>query len=368
MQTISQTPMSNQIVLTGNPGAILPADYMHAAGQAANQAAQAHVFESYRAGKAANTTRRHAGDLAIFADFLAAAGLPGGDLQHEPEAWRGMTWGIVEAFKTWMLREGYAIGSLNNRLSTVKVYAKMATKAGAIPAEELAMIQTVNGFSRKEGKHADENRDQARRTTRRDGLRATKKAEAVGITRPQAKALKAQPESPQGRRDAVIMAILLDHGLRCGELALLTVENFDLKAGTFTFYRPKVDIKQTHKMTPATLAAVRVYLETDHPLTTGPLLLGSRKGGHKGEGGGKLEGVGMAERSITERVKFLGELVGISGLSAHDCRHYWATQASRNKTPLEVLKDAGGWSSLAMPARYIEAAKIANEGVNLGSD
>ena len=28
-------------------------------------------------------------------------------------------------------------------------------------------------------------------------------------------------------------------------------------------------------------------------------------------------------------------------------------------------QDAGGWSSPAMPLRYVEAAKIANEGVRL---
>ncbi len=31
----------------------------------------------------------------------------------------------------------------------------------------------------------------------------------------------------------------------------------------------------------------------------------------------------------------------------------------------QVLQDAGGWASLAMPGRYIEAAKIANQGVRL---
>ncbi|MBC8492724.1 MAG: site-specific integrase, partial [Chloroflexi bacterium] len=52
--------------------------------------------------------------------------------------------------------------------------------------------------------------------------------------------------------------------------------------------------------------------------------------------------------------------------SAHDCRHYWATQAARSGTPIDRLQDAGGWSSPAMPLRYVEAAKIANEGVRLG--
>ena len=74
----------------------------------------------------------------------------------------------------------------------------------------------------------------------------------------------------------------------------------------------------------------------------------------------------MTERAITKRVATLGAAVGLLGLSAHDCRHYWATQAARNHTALDRLQDAGGWNSLAMPARYIESAKIANEGVNLG--
>ena len=31
-------------------------------------------------------------------------------------------------------------------------------------------------------------------------------------------------------------------------------------------------------------------------------------------------------------------------------------------------QDAGGWTSLAMPARQVEVVKIANEGVKLGED
>jgi integrase len=73
----------------------------------------------------------------------------------------------------------------------------------------------------------------------------------------------------------------------------------------------------------------------------------------------------MSERAITGRVAELGARIGVQGLSAHDLRHYWATRAARNGTPLDRLQDAGGWNSPAMPMRYIEAAKIANEGVRL---
>ena len=91
------------------------------------------------------------------------------------------------------------------------------------------------------------------------------------------------------------------------------------------------------------------------------LIMGSRKGG-------KLEGE-MSERAITDRVKVLGEsLEGnlrLEGLSAHDCRHYWATQAAKHGTDIKSLQQARGWSSPAMPLRYAEDAKIANEGVKL---
>jgi hypothetical protein len=32
---------------------------------------------------------------------------------------------------------------------------------------------------------------------------------------------------------------------------------------------------------------------------------------------------------------------------------------------IDGLQDAGGWSSPAMPLRYVEAAKVANEGVRV---
>jgi len=134
------------------------------------------------------------------------------------------------------------------------------------------------------------------------------------------------------------------------------------------FYRPKVDKVQTHRLTADTLAAARAYLAQDAP-ALGPVLRGSRKGKgskHDQPGGGVLTNQGLTARAITQRVTDLGAALGIASLSAHDLRHSWATQAARAGTPLERLQDAGGWSSLAMPARYIEAAKIANAGVKLG--
>lgn len=326
-------------------------------GQAANHVASRHVFSDYRQRKAENTLRRQDADLNLFAEYLISVGIPADsdELAVNPAAWSGITWGLVAGFVQWMLQASYATGSVNVRLSTVKAYAKLASKAGALDKLEYLQIKDVTGYSHKERKRLDEKRADAALPLRK----GTKKADAVRIAPEQAKRLKTgQPDTPQGRRDAVLMCLLLDHGLRCGEVALLECSHVDLKAGELRFYRPKVDKLQTHRLTPDTKRALQRWFDSGDAPGVGKLLRASRKGGH-------LTNAGMSERGITKRVEALGQDVGIVGLSAHDARHYWATTAARKGTDPFSLQEAGGWNSLAMPRRYVEAAKIANEGVHL---
>lgn len=320
--------------------------------QMANEYASAATFEEFNSRKSARTLAIYAANLETFAAFLAETGIhrTGHALQTSPDAWAFCSFGLVEAFKQWMLQQGYAISTVNLKLSTVKVYARLAAKAGAIDATESILIRNVDGYSQKEGKRVNE-----RRATSRVGR---KKSEHTAIDEAQAEALKAQPDTPQGRRDAVLIALLLDHGLRAGELAGLQVSDIDLKRGTMTFYRPKVDKVQTHRFTKDSGAVLRRYFEEGDAPAMGPLLRGSRKGG-------KLTDAGMSASNLSKRVQALGERIGIRRLSAHDLRHYWATQAARKGTDAFSLRDAGGWNSLAMPGRYVEAASIANEGVIL---
>ena len=343
------------ITRTQNPAQIMELNQvMHQAGQAANEAASRGTFEDHAARKASNTIRRKIADLALFETFLNHAGIPAAGLFDDPLTWSGVTWGLVEAFKAWQLKQGYAIGSINGRLSTVRTYAKLAAKAGAITAEESILISSVEGYANKEARHVDEKR-------RADGLITrigAKKAEAVTIPADIAEALKQQPNTPQGRRDALLMCLLLDHGLRVGEVAILTRKNFDLKAGTFTFERPKVSIEQTHELTKDARRAAVAYINQDAP-AEGVLWRRSCKGTSKLAGQLSAK---SAERALTKRVELLGRKAGVEGLSAHDCRHFWATYEARNGTAVNRLMDAGGWSSPAMPLRYIESAHIANEG------
>lgn len=332
------------------------------AGQIANDIAARSVFMDYQARKAKNTLRRQANDLALFADYLSAVGLQIGEFVNDPKAWRGVTWGLVEGFARWQLQAGYAVPSVNVRLATIKSYARLALKAGALTHTEYALIRSVQGYSHKESKRIDEQRQAAELPTRK----GAKKGAAVSMTSEQAEQLKTQPETPQGRRDTLLMCLLLDHGLRVGEVILLEVKDFDLKAGVLTFYRPKVDKTQTHTLTPQTLKAARAYFNQDAPKRGIVWRASASKKDGKSKAG-LLTKQGATERGMTKRVMILGEAIGLTGFSAHDCRHYWATQAARNGTPVDRLQDAGGWNSPAMPLRYVETAKIANEGVKLGN-
>ena len=326
------------------------------------------MFADYTERKAATTLRRQRADLATFATYLEAVQFyPTGSaaeqrqhaegLQTDPAAWEAITYGLVAGFVRWLLQNAYAVGTVNLKLSTVKQYAKLALQAGTLDATQHALIRTVSGYKFGEQSKVDEKRSASGGATRR----GDKKAAAITLTGAQVKALKHQPDTPQGRRDALLMCLLLDHGLRVGEIAALEGTAIDLEQGALKFYRAKVGKTQTHRLSQDTLRAVRVWFESGDAPAVGRLLRACTKGG-------ALGAAGMGERAITKRVNTLGIRIGVAGLSAHDGRHSWATRAAQHKTDAFALQEAGGWNSLAMPRRYVEAVKIANEGVNLGED
>jgi len=327
---------------------------MKQAGQAANKAAARQTFARHIEGKAKNTERRKRADLDLFEKFLQSVNIPARGMFDNPQAWQGVTWGIVEAFKTWQLQEGYAIASINGRLSTVRTYAELATQAGVISADELRMIQTVKGFANKEKPHIDQRR-KAEEMNIRKGYKKAKSIivpedVVIQLTTP-------QNNTEQAKRDALVMCLLFHHGLRISEVAILNRQAFDLKAGTITFYRPKVDLTQTHVMTPETRKAAAEYLK--HAPVAGIIWRKTCKGT------GKLSSQ-MSEtsvvRALSKRVEYLGKRFGIEGLSPHDARHTDATHEANNDTPINRIMNKFGWKSAAMAMRYIEAASISNEG------
>lgn len=151
------------------------------------------------------------------------------------------------------------------------------------------------------------------------------------------------------------MCLLLDLGLRASEVATLTVEDMS-EPGYVTVYRQKTDTTDRMELTADLLVALADYER--YVRKNGTLLRGSRKNG-------KLTNQVMSVRAIGARVKILGrDILGVWELSPHDLRHTWATRAAKGSNPF-VLRDAGGWTNMQTPGRYVERSKVVNEGIRL---
>jgi integrase len=324
-------------------------------GQVADDYASQETFSEYQARRSANTLRRQRDDLQLFCTYLAAAGAVRGadELFGDPQAWRGISAGLVKGFVTWQVKQGYAIASVNSRLATIKVYCKMAMDAGALTAITLAHISLVKGYRHKEGRNVDREREVSRI--------GAKKALPTVLNAGHAELLKRQPDTRIGRRDCFMLYLFLELGLRCGEVRDLERDNLDLARGVLFLYREKVDKEQCHQLSAEALIAAMAYLPDIVDSGCRALFVG-----YKDKETGLVERI--TERAINDRVGTLGKRIGLPTLSPHDLRHYWATMAARNQTDLKSLQEAGGWSTLVMPSRYIAASQIANAGVKLKPD
>jgi len=319
------------------------------------------IFVEYRTRRAPATLARQHTTMVLLARELPRLGQlapTATGLQLDPASWQGITADMIRDFCRGLLAAGYALGTINGHLATLKTYARLAGEAGAMPPEIVTAILQLRGWSRGEGYYVDERRRAAGQLTRV----GWKKETGVILTAAQGHQLLAScPDTPQGRRDRLLLVLLLEHGLRAGEVARLTVSGIDLGQQQLRFFRPKVHKNQVHRLTITAYAAAQAYLQQD-ALAVGPLLRASNKSG-------LLTSAGLSTRAITARVRLLGaRVLGIANLSAHDLRHYWATQAARGGTPVDRLQEAGGWSSAAMALRYVAAAQVANEGVILSAE
>lgn len=341
-------------------------------GKAANQAEAMKAFSNYRDRRAANTTRRQDADLELFADYLHAIGVRVANLATDPRAWQGITWGLVSNFVQWQLQEGYAVDSVNVRLSTIKIYASLALQAGTMTAETYAMIRTVKGYGYKEKVNIDGKRKAAgfetRRTTKARMIRKNnepvsthRKREPIFLNKTQRDGLLSDARTQQARRDNLLILLMLDHGLRISEVAGLQVSDFDLSSRLLKFYRPKTKQTDMHRLTDRTYAAVRDYLKIAPQ--DGCIWRASAMKNEGKRARGKLTAQGMSTNAIYKRVELAGRRIGIDGLSPHDLRHTFAERAKHS--PTKILQSAGGWNSESMPLRYQKSGAIANEGLIL---
>ncbi|HEY9152993.1 MAG TPA: tyrosine-type recombinase/integrase [Anaerolineales bacterium] len=327
-------------------------------GTQANEAAARAVFTLYQERRPINTQRSQRGALRLFTEFVDSSGIPVSNLYSDPAAWRGISWGLVQAFQQWLIQNGYSMKTVNDRISVVKVYMSLANQAGIIPDSDILKLQGLRAYTHKEAIDTDAKRLANGIATRK----GNKKNTATIINDYQAMALcRVRKDTPQARRDALMMCFLLDHGMRVSEVSLLKIEDLDLEKKQITFYRPKTGTTSLHNLRGRAWDRLVEYLAKDNDSERGILILSSCKMGTL------VKGKGMTVRAINERVRQLGTAAGLKSLSPHDCRHYGATKSGNDPdVSLAGLMSWGGWSSAQSAAHYINRGDADNDGVNLG--
>ena len=333
-------------------------DDLARAGLAADHASRSDAFAEYHAQQSDNTRAAQKDALTCFSAYLAEAGIrrEALDLYHDAEAWRGMSAGLLKGFRAWLLEQGYAICTLNHRLAILRQYCRLANAAGVIPDETLELVLSVKGYGGKTGRNLDVDRSRRSVPTRR----STKKAAPPPVTTAIALRLKTEttrPQRPRRRkhdllleaRDALLMGLFIEHAFRVSEVAGLDIEDFNLEKSTVTVYREKTDETQTHKLKKHTLLSASRYLG-ECGAASGPLFVGYR-------------GRRITRYGLFDRVRILGQQVGLPHLSPHDLRHYWTYDALGNATPVDRVQSGGNWKSPTMVLKYAKRTGIANEGV-----
>lgn len=152
----------------------------------------------------------------------------------------------------------------------------------------------------------------------------------------------------QARRDAAIMHLFRDSGVRLAELARLTTGDLTLKART-AVVTGKGGKQRTVKMTYDTARALDRYIRerARHPMAARPALwLGIRGGGP------------MTESGVYQMVRRRGRQAGVI-VHPHKFRHHFShVFLDRGGTEGDLM-ELNGWSGPQMLARYGRSARSA---------
>jgi site-specific recombinase XerD len=163
------------------------------------------------------------------------------------------------------------------------------------------------------------------------------------------------------RRDEAIIRLMIDAGLRAGEVVALEVADVDLAAGTAVVRRGKGGKGRTVPVGPEASLAIDRYLRLrrGHRLAETPALwLGDR---------GKRFSYDALHKTLGERAA----AAGLIGFHPHKMRHTWAHRwLSRGGSESGAMA-VGGWTRPDMLMRYSKAqasARAAEEArrLNLG--
>lgn len=168
------------------------------------------------------------------------------------------------------------------------------------------------------------------------------------LTDDEVKAILAQPNQRDfvGFRDYCAIILLLDSGLRSGELLNLRLSDIDFQTRFITLGGDR-NKNRNPRLVPISASTVKLVLrlaeENRRYFTTDRLFMSSY-------------GEPISANHFNKRLKYYGEKAGVTGkkLTAHVYRHTWAKNMILNGADPFTLQKIGGWSDIRTMRRYIQ--------------
>lgn len=237
----------------------------------------------------------------------------------------GFSKATVQRYRAALEEQGLAPSSINVRMSAIRKLAAEAADNGLLVPEIAAAIGRVKG-------------------AKRHGTRT-----GNWLTRAQAEQMLALPDlaSSKGKRDRVLLSLLIGCGLRREELALLTVEHIQLREARWVIVdlAGKGQRVRTIPMPAWTKHAIDQWLAAAG-ITGGRLLRAVNKGD-------RVTGEGMTAQSIFECVVRYGQRIGVDSIAPHDLRRTFAKLAHKGHAALEQIQISLGHASIQTTERYL---------------
>jgi integrase/recombinase XerC len=160
-------------------------------------------------------------------------------------------------------------------------------------------------------------------------------------------AVRTMHATRQTRVNLAIFYLLLDSGLRCGELVGLRCEDVDLAARRLCVRHAKLQRDRLVYLSPRTILALRAYLAIREAARTDHLFV--------------QRGSALTTRCIAGRLQRWGTAVSIR-LSPHRLRHTYATRLLNAGMPVASLQKTLGHRSLDKTVLYARIADPVVEG------
>ncbi len=243
---------------------------------------------------------------------------------------------VLLAFRADMLERDLSASTVNVKMSAVRKLVNEAKRAGVVSAEDAAQMTDVSNV-------------------RQQGTRIGK-----WLTKDQAKELLAVPDRStlRGKRDYVVLALLVGCALRRNELAELEVETIQLREGRWVL----ADLCGKGRR----IRTVAVPVWVKQGINAWMSAAGVENGRllRRVTQAGKPKGDGLSDWAVWSVVEQAAKEIGIERFGAHDLRRTCAKLCRKAGGDLEQIKFLLGHSSIQTTERYLGSEQDLQSAVN----